>query len=884
MNVQFFPITVVGITLLGCVSAQAADPAGIEFFEKHVRPVLVEHCYRCHSEDAVKNGKLKGGLRLDNREAMRTGGDSGAAVVPGKPSEGTFLDSLTYDGDVQMPPKGKLPDEVIAKLKQWVEMGAPDSRIETVKSVASTIDIEKGRTYWAFRAPVPSPTPRTIDQFLETKLREQKLTPAKAADRRTLLRRVYFDLWGLPPSPEAVDAFVQDSSPQAFEKVVEELLASPHYGERWARHWLDVARYAEDQAHTFAVKPKTGAYQYRDWVISAFNADMPFDQFVRFQIAGDQMPESSGDRFTRFAGLGFLGLGAEYYKNTAKEQAIADELDDRVDTLTRGFLGMTVACARCHDHKFDPIPQQDYYAIAGIFNGFSPATVPLVSSDVVKKYDAGQKHVAEQEAKITAFFQAISQEKVQAAIPLTARYLETARGIAEKRRKGEKYDAAAIAKAAGLDQYILGRWGNFLTRREAQGVAAFKPWLNLKPDAKPDAIADASATAAQAVLAAFPKTPPQTKPDKATTDLAKLLKENASSPFVIPAAECEKRYLPENRKPELATLRAELEARKKAAPPMYDVAHVIQGGGRTMPVFIRGNPLKHGDPAPKGFLQVASSAGAETGEQYTRLDLANAIADPNNPLTARVIVNRVWAWHFGRGLVNTPSNFGSLGDRPSHPELLDDLTVRFIAHGWSLKWLHREILSSAAYQRDSATDPRNETLDPENIYLWRGNRRRLDVEAWRDSLLAVAGTLDPTIGGPTFNLADPNIHRRTVYAKISRHDLNGLLRLFDFPDANVTSDRRTQTTVPQQQLFVLNSEFMIDQARAFAERAQKAGPTDRERIIRAYRLAFGRNPDEGELRLGTAFLHRQPATGDKLTPWQQYAQILLATNEFLYVD
>ncbi|MCZ2343477.1 MAG: PSD1 and planctomycete cytochrome C domain-containing protein [Bacteroidales bacterium] len=884
MNASLYPVLTVGLALIVCIPAQAADSAGVEYFEKYVRPVLVEHCYRCHSEEAVKNGKLKGGLRLDNREAMRTGGDSGAAVVPGKPSEGTFLDSLSYTGDVQMPPKGKLPDDVIAKLKKWIEMGAPDARVETVKSIGSTINLEKGRTYWAFQAPVPAPTPRTIDQFLNAALQERHLNPVAPADRRTLIRRVFSDLWGLPPTPEAVDAFVQDTSPTAFQKVVEELLASPHYGERWARHWLDVARYAEDQAHTFAVKPKVGAYQYRDWVIAAFNRDLPFDQFVRFQIAGDQMPESSGDRFTRFAGLGFLGLGAEYYKNTAKEQAIADELDDRVDTLTRGFLGMTVACARCHDHKFDPIPQQDYYAIAGIFNGFSPATVPLVSEDVVKKYDAGQKQIAEQEAKITAFFQAISREKTQTAIPLTAQYLVTTRDIAEKRRKGEKFDAAAIARTTGLDQYILGRWGNFLTRREAQNVAAFQAWLHLKPGASPAEIQHASATAAQAVITALEKTPSKTSPSKATVELAKLLNENANSPFVIPAAECEKRYLTESHKPELAKLRTELEARKKAAPSQYAVAHTIQGGGRTMPVFIRGNPLKHGDLAPKGFLQVAARPGAETGEQFTRLDLANAIADPQNPLTARVIVNRVWAWHFGRGLVNTPSNFGSLGDRPSHPELLDDLTTRFVAHGWSLKWLHREILSSAAYQRASTADPRNEATDPENIYLWRSNRRSLDVEAWRDNLLAVAGTLDPTIGGPTFNLADPTIHRRTVYAKISRHDLNGLLRLFDFPDANVTSDRRTQTTVPQQQLFALNSEFMIGQARAFAERVQQAGSTEQERITQAYRLAFGRKPDANELRLGMAFLQRKPTADDKLTPWQQYAQILLATNELMYID
>ena len=360
--------------------------------------------------------------------------------------------------------------------------------------------------------------------------------------------------------------------------------------------------------------------------------------------------------------------------------------------------------------------------------------------------------------------------------------------------------------------------------------------------------------------------------------------KNKNGPFFVPANEAEKRYLPDDRKPDLVALRDDLAARKKAAPPMYPIAHVIEGGGKTMPVFVRGNPLKPGDPAPKGFLQVVAYDDAETGEAFTRLDLADAIADPANPLTARVIVNRVWAWHFGRGLVATPSNFGQLGERPSHPELLDHLTTEFVAHGWSLKWLHREILRSAAYQRAATADPKNETADPENVFLWRANRRRLDVESWRDSLLAVAGTLDPQVGGPTFDLADPNARRRTVYAKISRHDLDGLLRLFDFPDANVTSDRRSNTTVPQQQLFALNSEFMVGQAKAFAARVETAGDTDADRITAAYRLAYGRSPTDRERSLGTAFLSRPAAPDDKLTRWQQYAQVLLAANEFLYVD
>ena len=733
----------------------------LDFFEAKIRPVLVDQCQSCHSADAAKKNKLKGGLLLDTREGLLKGGDSGPALVAGKPKESLLLKTLHYDGDIQMPPKGKLASAVMKDFEKWIEAGATDPRSSEVVK-AKGIDLAKGREFWAFQQPKEHASPKIakpavpmrngIDAFIQAKWHEKNLTPAPLADKRTLIRRVAFDLTGMPPTPEAVEAFLKDTSPDAYKKVVDKFLASPQYGERYARMWLDVARYAEDQAHTFAVKPKKNAYRYRDWVIDALNADMPFDQFAMRQIAGDLMPDDGTDHFMKLGGMGFLGLGAEYYKNTFKEQAVADELDDRVDTLTRGFLGLTVSCARCHDHKFDPIPQVDYYSIAGIFNGSNLTESFLAPPEDVKAY------------------------------------------------------TEAVAKAKKMDDQL------------------------------------------KKMQAEVKKTP---KDDK-LTEAVKMLQS------------------------EVAKLTKEMPK----APPSV---HVLSGGGTGMKLFIRGNPLNTGEPAPKGFLQVIATAPS-LAKDYNRLDLAKAIASKENPLTARVIVNRIWQAHFGRGLVFTPSNFGKLGDPPSHSELLDTLAVKFMANGWSLKWLHREILGSTTYQLASTTNPKGVANDPANVYLWRAERRRLDVESWRDSLLSVAGNLDETMGGPTYDLKNSAIRRRTIYAKISRHELDGLLRLFDFPDANVTADKRTETTVPQQQLFALNSEFMTNQAKAFAERIGKGDPTDEGRVDFGYRVAFDRTPTKREKELALKFLHVTPTSAEKQTRWQQYAQILLASNEMMYVD
>jgi Protein of unknown function (DUF1553)/Protein of unknown function (DUF1549)/Planctomycete cytochrome C len=734
-------------------SLPAAEPdaRGIELYEAKIRPALVEHCYKCHSSQARQAKKLRGGLLLDSRADLLKGGDSGPAIVSGKPAESRLLKALRHEDELKMPPQAKLPDAVIADFATWIAMGAPTPRDGAAGPTVAAIDWTKARQFWAFQLPVKHPQPavrnarwprKESDFFLLAELEKRNLTPARPAGKQEWLRRATFDLIGLPPTPEEVAAFLQDDSPDAFGRVVDRLLSSPHYGERWARYWLDVARYAEDKALAIA-KPSPQAFRYRDWVVQAFNTDMPYDEFLRLQLAGDLLP-ATADSFKRLAGLGFQGLGAEYHKGNFAAQVMADELDDRVDTLTRGLLGLTVACARCHDHKYDPIPTRDYYSLASAYQGSSLADIPIAPAEEVARFKTWQQEQKNQEA--------------------------------------------ALAKTK--DKTLQGE------------------------------------------------------------------------------------------------LKAKLEQHKKQAPQAPVVIHGVQGGGQPMRVHVRGRVENLGEEAPPGFLRIFRADAGAPAKTFTRLDLANAIATDRNPLTARVIVNRVWQHHFGRGVVGTPSNFGKLGDRPTHPELLDTMAVRFIESGWSIKWLHREIMLSAAYQLSSESAPANAAVDPDNHYLWRMSPRRLDFEPWRDALLLVSGRLDAAVGGPSLDLNDRKNVRRTIYARVSRSILNPTLAAFDFPDANVSSDHRSVTTVPQQQLFALNSDFMIDTARAFSARLEKAAKEDDKRIVLGFQLAFGRSPTNTEKNQGLEFLRVVAESGarDRLTPWEQYAQALLAANEFIWVD
>ncbi|MGE3804528.1 MAG: DUF1553 domain-containing protein [Gemmataceae bacterium] len=731
---------------------RADDPASADFFEKKIRPVLVDHCYKCHSSTSKR---LKANLRLDTRAGILKGGDTGAMILPGKSAESLLIKALRYE-DLEMPPEGKLPDNVVNDFVAWIKVGAPvpEDKQKVAVDVSGSIDFEAGRKFWSFQ---PLNLKRqqgdSIDRFVQQTLDANKLPALDRADKRTLIRRATFDLIGLPPTPAEIEAFEKDETPEAFAKVIERLLASPHYGERWARHWLDLARYGEDQAHSFKPRLYPNGYRYRDWVVNAFNADLPYDRFVKEQIAADLL--AGKDQTENLPALGFFAVGPVYYGDRLKY----DQIDDRIDTLSRTFLGLTVACARCHDHKFDPISTKDYYALAGVIASTDYVEAPLASAEVVAAHDRAQAAVKAREDELKKF----------------------------------------------LDD-------------EAK---------RLKVDAK--------------------------KVEGKLDDAGKQ---------------------------KLAALKKEIEQLKKAVPGAYPTAHALKEGNvRNLNVLIRGNPATPGDEVPRRFLSVLSAAKPFT-QGSGRLELAEAIASPDNPLTARVMANRLWHHHFGRGLVATTSNFGSLGSKPSHPELLDHLARRLIANGWSIKAMHKEIMLSEAYQRSSGPGTgKHAELDPDNKLLWRMNRRRLEVEAWRDAMLDVAGNLDRELGGPSISLTSPDNRRRTLYGKISRHELDSLLRLFDFPDPNITSGTRSETTVALQQLFVFNSDFMRKQARSLADRlTREADRTDAQRIGEAFRLLYGRKPSPREVERGVQFL-TQTKEG-----WELYAQVLLSANEFMYVD
>jgi hypothetical protein len=881
-------VPLLGLLLIALVlpgRSLADDAKGLEFFEKKIRPVLIENCYSCHSKEHKKN---RGGLSLDSRAAILKGGESGAAVVPGKPEQSLLLQALEHKGELKMPPKGPLSAEAIADLTAWVKRGAPapDGTAQVVKD----IDWKEARKFWSFqpvRRPALPAVKKTswisneVDRFILARLESEGLTPVSAADRRTLIRRATFDLTGLPPTPEEVESFVNDKSPDAFARVVERLLASPRYGERWGRHWLDVARYAEDQAHTFAVKLNTMAWRYRDWVIDALNDDMPFDRFATLQIAADLVADA---RVKDRSALGFFGLGAVYYKNSNAALVVAEELDDRVDTLTRGFLGLTVACARCHDHKYDPIPTQDYYSLAGVFHSSKLADVPLAEKLEVERYTQAQKQATDADNALKDF---VTSEKMrlaedradQLAVYLTAAWKVKAKG----------QSVNTVAREEKLESATLDRMVKLLnpTSNLGKNLKPLIDWRRMPAD-KDAAEVARLAQQLQEQAEESRKTADRSKKSGKGMDRTLFGVFFSETGVFAPSDNELKRKMPAEKMTEYEKMRVHADGLKKAVPPAPPIAHaMIENGREDLKVYIRGNPATQGVVAPRRFLRILAGDDPPPFTKGSgRLELAQAIASKDNPLTARVIVNRVWMHHFGKGIVGTPSNFGALGEKPTHPELLDYLADEFVRQGWSLKQLHRLIMLSSTYQMASSASADNEKKDPDNRLLWRMNRRRLDVESWRDALLHVSAQLDASLGGPTVPLGSGNV-RRTVYAKISRHDLDGLLRLFDFPDANITSEKRTETTVPQQQLFVLNSPFVIDRAKALAARVKAAAKDDDGGVALAYRLCFARPPSAAEAALGKLYLSSSDgdeSSKNQLTRWERYAQVLLGSNEFLYVD
>lgn len=887
--------------------AAADDDAQTAFFERNVRPLLAEKCFSCHGR-----GQRKGKLELDQRDAILSGGESGPAVVVGDPNKSLLIEAVGSSGTLQMPPEGRLSDREIEILRRWIAIGLPFPKSSSSGngSIRNSGTItEEDRQFWSFQ-PIQDPRPPAvgntnwprgpIDQFVLRRLEEEELAPAPETDRRTFIRRATFDMLGLPPTDDDVANFVNDQRADAYERVIDRLLASPHYGERWARHWLDVARYGEDQAHTFQARTYPNGFRYRDWIIESLNEDLPIDQFLFDQIAGDLLPGSREERMRRLRALGFFSLGPVYYADAGcAPKAKADEYDDRIDTLVRGMLGLTVSCARCHDHKFDPISMQDYYALAGIFASTEFSDEPLAPPEQVKAYDLAQNEIKQSEKQLKELELQLSRDLGESYVQKTADYLLAAWSIDRRRQNEANRKVSTTIEAADLEELLLERWLQFLKSSAFQKNNLFKAWHDLAENAVDQEVLRSTAEAVQSQLAAAIQSRHEiTALTQDESNILKVLIDGNDAPFAVPKDRLDK-YLPAVSKLRLDDSKKALEALRKVAPAKYPVVHALAEGKPTnQKIHLRGNVYELGEEVPRRFptiLAAASSGNFETGSG--RLELAKAIANPDNPLSARVFVNRIWQHHFDRGIVSTPSNFGLLGVPPTHPELLDHLATRFISSGWSLKRLHRNILLSATYRlASSGGNIQNETRDPDNRWLWRMNRRRLDIESMRDSVLYLAGTLDLSIGGPSTKLHDNKNHRRTLYATVSRHELDHVLRLFDFPDPNLTSERRSTTTVPMQQLFVLNSEFMIEQSRALASQVELQRSTidqttldDAARIERLYRWLFGRQPDEDERRLGLEFVHQSDARGAeddeiRLSRWEQYAQALLSTNEFFFVD
>jgi hypothetical protein len=926
-------LAVLALVLLGC-PARATEPEAIAFFERKIRPVLLAHCVSCHSAEAKAAKKLKAGLYLDTRDGLLRGGDSGPAVVPGKPGDSLLVRALKYDGDLRMPPKGKLTDAVVTDIVQWVAMGAPDPRRGPSAPGRQTgMSLEEGRRFWAYRRPTAPALPAVraahwaqgdVDCFILARLEGVGLAPAPDADRPTLARRLYYDLTGLPPAPAEVEAFVKDADPLAWEKLVDRLLASPAFGERWGRHWLDVARFAESL--TLRGILLKDAWRYRDYVIETFNRDVPFARFVREQLAGDLLPAASvAERRRQLVATSFLALGNTNLEEQDKKQLRLDVVDEQLDVITKGFLAQTVTCARCHDHKFDPIPTRDYYALAGILrnaralehaNVSQPVEVTLpVEADEEAVLAAHEARVAGLQARIK-----LAREKAGAGTP--------ARGVlAVAAIPGVVVDDAA-ARKVGVWQhstftgtYIGAGYVHDQDSGKGEKTITFQPDLPAtgryevrlayspgqnRADAVPVTVFGADGE--KTIAVDMQKPPPL---DGRWISLGNYRFEKAGQSFVLISNEGTRGHVTADAvvfvpldpagqparqsadaKSAVRTLEEELKRLQQHGPRRPAVVSVVEEKViEDARVHVRGLVQNLGEPVPRGFLQVATAATpALPANQSGRKELADWIASADNPLTARVIVNRVWLWLFGAGLVRTPDNFGTTGDRPTHPELLDYLAVRFIEDGWSLKNLVRRIVLSRTYRQSAAADSRAVAADPENHWFGRANRRRLDAECIRDTILAVSGKLSPERGGRTypealaadygFKTADC---RRSVYLPVFRNALPEELEVFDFADPSVVTGKRNDRTVAQQALFFLNHPFPIEQSRHAAARLlAQALPDDAARVSWAYRLTLGRTPSAGERAVALRFLSGRQA--DVSEAWAALFQALFASADFRYVN
>ncbi len=900
--------------------ALAADDAA--FFEAKVRPLLLARCTECHGDK-----KQKGGLRLDSRPGWHTGGDSGPALVPGDPGRSLLIEAIGYKHeDLQMPPKEPLPPAEVAVLTEWIARGAPDPRTAIPSSSVpkpAAMTLAQARDHWAFRPIVapPVPTPpglapdaHPIDRFVRARLAAENLAPNPPADPRTLVRRAYVALLGLPPSYERVEAFAAAPGPAAFAALVDQLLARPEYGQRWARHWLDVARYSDTtEKSTDGERRIPFAHTYRDYVVEAFNSDRPFDRFVREQVAADRLPAAE---HPDLRALGFLTVGRRFEGNIEAPELI---VDDRIDTVGRGLLGLTLACARCHDHKFDAVPTADYYSLYGILAssadpldlpevGPAPSSPPSAVAAVAKYREERAALFAEYEKQIDTSA-ARARRLVRELAPEYLAYL-----VAESPAHRTVEGFVPLDTPRGL--LVLGgapAWARLIAASLARGEPHFRLWpvLLALPRENFAAAAEAVLAAAErapaghdpAVLGALRAQPLASMHDVAAAFgcvITAALAEPAGSalaavinapdsPLEFPRADVAEdllRFVTEHRivarrdNEAAAKIREKITILEASAP--VERAQVLAVAGRPFEprVLVRGDRLKPGAPVPRRLPQLFAALDDRTFADDGRLALARALGDPRNPLVARVLVNRVWQQHFGRGLVATADDFGATGERPSHPELLDHLAAWFIDHGWSVKALQRYVLASAAWQQSSAPQSAALARDPDNVLLWRQRPRRLEFEALRDSLLRVAGRLDTRLGGRSAPLTDDNV-RRALYGYTDRFRIPTLLRNFDVANPDQSIARRGETTHPLQALYFLNSPFLRTQAEHVNRAPEIAELLDpAARVTALYRRVFARSPAADEVPLALAFLGRAPTEAR----WAHFTQALLLSNEFYFCD
>ena len=1010
--------------LSGITPAQTVDSS---FFEKKIRPVLVDQCQSCHGDK-----KQKSGLRVDSLQALLTGGESGPSLVPGKPDESLLIKVIEQGEPYAMPPKGKLPREQMADLRTWVKAGAPwpGATVGSVKQ-NQTITQTSNQALWSFLPPKQTLPPKVkdeawcsspIDRFLLASLEAKGLKPAPTADKRTMLRRVTFDLTGLPPTPNELQAFLLDKSPKAFSRVVDRLLASTAYGERWGRHWLDLARYAdsngmdENMAHA-------NAFRYRDWVIDALNRDLPYDQFVTHQIAGDLVTtDDLNERAKRITATGFLVIGPKMLAEDDPQKMEMDIVDEQLDTLGKTFLGMTFGCARCHDHKFDPVSIADYYSLAAIFK----STKTMANFKVVAMWHeravSGQEIVAKRTqhgAKLTAAKKQLDEKlasekalltkdvaKNRLALETAMRVLENNRTIAKQKpimengkqpptgaiiMEAEKFDrgnlvrdfttygqgigvvynAGPIPNVAEYDFNIPSEGeGNYqidirYAAVESRPIRLIMDGVLLKPDATASVTGSWTPESQKWGMEAYvqlkkgkhtlrvERDGPVPHLDKIALVPRKYLNQTNTVMKVLslPDAAREQKLPPglvelwlawlkkektidknddekftkllsdekgplattknpdvlfgESTQAELKKLRENFANVEKLVPPEAMAMAAEEGKPGNLKLHLRGNYLTLGQEVPRVFPRAISGNQQSPidNNRSGRLELAQWMTKPDNPLTARVIVNRVWYWHFGGGLVRTPDNFGRLGMAPANQPLLDWLAVEFVKQGWSIKSLHRMILAANAYQMSCAYDEKSHQADPDNALFWRFNRHRLEAEALRDSIIEVAGDLDRSPGGTLLKTAnhsyvastaseafDPyQVDRRSVYLPIVRSRVYEFLQAFDFADPSASNGERVPTTVAPQALALLNSKLMDDKTKSWATKLMKV-PTDAKRVETIYQQAFIRDPTPRELQRALHFnqeLRSSLSGNDKereLKSWQALCRVVLASSEFVHVD